>query len=88
MSKSSTIKVLVVQSQSLFAKALAHLLSIDRSLDVLGDVEDLSPATIGALEPEVILIDLEDPMLQLEAALAACRDRVNPPVQMAMSLKM
>jgi two-component system response regulator DegU len=73
MAKSSTIKVLVVQSQSLFAKALSHLLSIDRTLDVLGDVEDLNAATIEALAPEVILLDLEDPLLELESALEACR---------------
>jgi DNA-binding NarL/FixJ family response regulator len=73
MAKSLSIKVLVVQSQTLFGKALSHLLSIDRSLDVLGEVEELSAATIEALAPEVIILDLEDPKLELEAALAACR---------------
>lgn len=74
MAKSSSIKVLVVQSQSLFGKAISHLLSLDRSLDVLGDVEELTPATIEALSPEVVIFDLEDPALTLEAAVTAARE--------------
>lgn len=67
------VKVLIIESQSLFGKALVHLLSLDRSLEVLGDAPVLSLEAIERFRPEVVLVDLDDPGFELESSLRAVR---------------
>jgi DNA-binding NarL/FixJ family response regulator len=73
MTSPSAVKVLIIESQSLFGKALAHLLSLDRSLEILGDAPVLNLATLELFRPEVVLVDLEDPDFELESSLRAVR---------------
>jgi len=74
MATSSAVRVLVVHSQSLLGKSLSHLLSLERGFDVLGDVSELTPATLEALLPDVLLLDVEDPIIELEAAITVARN--------------
>jgi two-component system response regulator DegU len=73
MSATGTVKVLIIESQSLFGKALAHLLSLDRTLEILGDAPVLSLETIERYKPDVVLVDLDDPGFELESTLGTIR---------------
>ncbi len=73
MAVPSAVKVLIVESQSLFGKALAHLLALDRGLAIVGDTEALTVEAIEQYQPDVVLVDLDDPGFELEGAITAVR---------------
>jgi len=73
-SSTKPVRVLVVEGQALFGKALCQLLSLDRSLQVVGDSETVSAADIKRARPNVILLDLDGHALDLDRAMALCRE--------------
>ena len=73
MSASAVVKVLIVESQSLFGKALSHLLSLDRALDIVGDAPALTVEAIETFSPNVVLVDLDDPGFELEESISTVR---------------
>jgi DNA-binding NarL/FixJ family response regulator len=68
------IRVLIVEAQLLFAKALAELLSADAELDVVQDVEKIGNAVLEQLRPDIVLLDLDDHALEMEEAMRHCRE--------------
>src|SRR5579872_1616969 len=67
-------RVLIIEGQGLFAKALCHLLSTDPEIDVLGDYRNLTAAPLASLRPNLILVDLEAHTYDLNESLARCRE--------------
>ena len=76
MSSSSAVKVLIIESQSLFAKALSYLLSLDRSLDIVGDAPALTLDALETFLPDVVLVDLDDPTFELELSISTVRAKL------------
>lgn len=52
-------RTLIIESQTLFAKALAQLLTKDGILDVVGDADALTEPLVRSLRPDLILIDID-----------------------------
>src|SRR5438034_4247019 len=61
----TTIRVLLVDDQTLFRVGLAHLLEADPRIKIVGEAADGTEAVrlAGSLKPEVVLINLKMPNL-------------------------
>ncbi len=78
----TSIRVLLADDQALFREGLRTLLSLQPGLEVIGEAANGEEAVrlAEALHPDVVLMDLQMPLLdgvaatrQLRAALPACR---------------
>jgi two-component system response regulator DegU len=67
-------RILIIEGQGLFAKALCHLLSGDQEIEVIGDYRNLTAAPLPSLRPNLILVDLEAHAYDLQESLARCRE--------------
>ena len=67
-----TVRVLIADDHRLFAEALEAILSSEERLDVVGRAADGREAVelAGALEPDVVLLDISMPVLDGFAAAA------------------
>jgi DNA-binding NarL/FixJ family response regulator len=65
------LRTAIIESQVLFAKALAAILSEDPELTVVGEYRTPHSAALSAVNPDLILIDL-DGQQDFAAGLAAC----------------
>ena len=65
------LRTAIIESQVLFAKALAAILSEDPELTVVGEYRTPHSASLSAVNPDLILIDL-DGQHDFAAGLAAC----------------
>jgi DNA-binding NarL/FixJ family response regulator len=65
------LRTAIVESQVLFAKALASILSEDPELTVVGEYRTPHSASLSAVNPDLILIDL-DGQQDFAAGLATC----------------
>jgi len=54
-----TNRTLIIESQALFAKALAQVLALDPSIQVVGDADVISEAVVRSTRPDLILIDID-----------------------------
>ena len=65
MSADPSIRVLIADDQLLFAEALAGALSTDRRVDVVGIAANGQEAVhlSGLLKPDVVLMDLQMPLI-------------------------
>jgi DNA-binding NarL/FixJ family response regulator len=65
MPAAAAIRVLIADDQLLFAEALAGALSLDHRIDVVGIAANGEEAVqlSGLLQPDVILMDLQMPLL-------------------------
>jgi DNA-binding NarL/FixJ family response regulator len=68
-----TTRTLIVESQKLFAKALALVLMVDTSIDVVGDADRLSESLVRELRPDLILIDIDGGEVDLAPAIRMSR---------------
>jgi two-component system, NarL family, response regulator LiaR len=66
-------RTLIVESQILFAKALAQILTMDAALEVVGDTCTLTEATVRSLRPNLILIDIDGNDADLVETIRATR---------------
>ena len=65
-------RVVVIESQLLFAKALGAMLSDDGAFDVVGDQRAPDAAALAALRPDLVVIDLDGQPADLAQTIAAC----------------
>lgn len=74
MIATDSVKVYLVEGQALFGKALCQLFALDPALRVVGDSETATVAAISKVRPDVIVLDLDGHSLELEQAMACCRE--------------
>ena len=68
-----TNRTLIIESQALFAKALAQVLSLDSSIEVVGDAATVTEAYIASTRPDIILIDIDGGLIDLNEAVTCSR---------------
>jgi DNA-binding NarL/FixJ family response regulator len=69
-----TIRVLVIEGQALFGKALCHVLASDPEIEVVGDAETVASAPLRRLRPDLILLDLDGSHSEISETLRVCRE--------------
>lgn len=52
-------RIFIIETQVLFAKALAQVLSIDSSIQVIGDASSINEAVLKRAHPDLLLIDID-----------------------------
>jgi DNA-binding NarL/FixJ family response regulator len=73
MLASATNRTLIVESQALFAKALAQVLMLEPSIEIVGDIETVTDASIRSARPDMILIDIDGGKIDLAEAVQISR---------------
>ncbi len=68
------IRVLVIEGQALFGKALCQVLASDSEIDVVGDADRVANAPLRGLRPDLILLDLDGNHGEISEALRECRE--------------
>jgi DNA-binding NarL/FixJ family response regulator len=66
-------RMLIIESQALFAKALVQVLTIDPSIQVVGDSNVITEAYVRSTRPDLILIDVDGIGIELAEAIQASR---------------
>jgi DNA-binding NarL/FixJ family response regulator len=79
----SATRVAIVQRQRLFAKALSDVFSDSGHIAVVGTVPVLPSDAFASVRPDVVVFDVDDPALDLAAAIAECR-AVRPEVKVCV----
>ena len=72
-SQTAPVRVLVVEGQVLFAKALCQVLSADAEIEILGDAPRITVAPLAKMLPDVIVIDLDGHGVDFHDAMRHCR---------------
>lgn len=70
------IRVLVIEGQALFGKALCQVLASDDAISVVGDAAALSELTLRRTRPDLIVLDLDGSPIDLAETMRGCRDVV------------
>jgi len=70
------IRVIVIEGQALFGKALCQVLSSDPELEVVGDAENIAAAPLRGLRPDLIVMDLDGHAVDIAEAMRKCREAV------------
>jgi DNA-binding NarL/FixJ family response regulator len=73
MLASQTNRMLIIESQALFAKALAQVLMLEPSIEVVGDIETVTEASIRSARPDLILVDIDGGKIDLAEAIQISR---------------
>ena len=75
------IRIVIAEDQAMVAGALAALLGIERDLEVVGTAADGRQALelVRALKPDVLLTDIEMPLMTGLELAAAIRSQPHPP---------
>jgi DNA-binding NarL/FixJ family response regulator len=76
----TTNRTLIIESQALFAKALAQVLSLDPSIEVVGDAASVTETYVAATRPDIILIDIDGSLVDLNEAVT-CSRKASPAVK-------
>jgi len=69
----ATFRVVIVESQVLFGRALCELISRDADFDVLGDFVDVAQLRDARLESDVMLLDIEALAFDVADAIRTAR---------------
>ena len=69
------IRVMVVEGQALFGKALCQVLAGDVEIEVVGDADSVGNAPLRRLRPDLIVLDLDGHQVELPEAMRLCRDQ-------------
>jgi len=82
------IKALIVDDSSFMRKSLTHILASERSIDVVGTAANGEEAIqkVKQLKPDVVLLDIEMPVMDGLAALAHIMAEYPTPVLMLSAL--
>ncbi len=68
------IRVMLVVGQVLFSKALSQLLTLESSIEIVGDTQTLDLALLKRTAPEIILLDFDDYSGTIEDSIQRCKD--------------
>jgi two-component system, NarL family, response regulator DegU len=77
MLASTTTRTLIVESQALFARALAQVLIMESTVEVVGEMDTVTDKGIRATRPDLLLIDIDGGKVDLTDAVQVSR-RVYP----------
>jgi len=82
------VKVLIVDDSSFMRKALAHIMASEQSIEVIGTAADGQEAIqkINQLHPDVVLLDIEMPVMDGLTALVHIMAECPTPVLMLSAL--
>jgi two-component system NarL family response regulator len=69
----ATNRTLIIESQALFAKALAQVLKMDQSIEVVGDAESVTEAYVRKTRPDMVVIDIDGGSIELGEAVQTIR---------------
>jgi len=85
---SAIVRVLIVDDSSFMRKSLTHILESDGSIEVIGTAADGEDAVqrVKQLHPDVVLLDIEMPVMDGLAALAHIMAECPTPVLMLSAL--
>jgi two-component system NarL family response regulator len=72
MMRDGRLRVVIIESQVLFAKALAAIFAEDAEFEVVADHRTSDSAALIAADPKVIVIDLDGQPTDVAASLAIC----------------
>ncbi len=72
--QAAPVRVLVIEGQVLFAKALCQVLSADPDVAILGDAARVTDAPLAKLKPDIIVIDLDGHGLDFQDTMRHCRE--------------
>lgn len=73
MLATATTRTLIIETQALFAKALAQVLIMEPSIEVVGDVEAVTDKTIRSARPDLLLVDIDGGKIDLTDAVQVGR---------------
>src|ERR1700736_2799966 len=73
-SATKPVRVLVVEGQALFGKALCQVLASDVEIDVVGDSDSVANAPLRRLRPDLIVLDLDGHNMEFSEAMRMCRE--------------
>lgn len=68
------VRVMVIEGQILFGKALCQVLSSDPMISVIGDAPSITQAPLRAQNPDVIVLDLDGHPIDFHEAMRHCRE--------------
>lgn len=68
------VRVLVIEGQALFGKALCQVLASDSDIDVVGDADSVANAPLRRLRPDLIVLDLDGHDQEFSEAMRTCRE--------------
>ncbi len=87
-SVSKSIRLLLVDDSELFRRFIAELLADSRALTIVGEAADGSEAleAIDKFQPDVVLLDLEMPLMDGMEVLQKIKEQNSTPVIMVSSL--
>jgi len=80
MGRSEPVRVAIVEAQTIFAYALCDMLSTDPALEVVGVAAAFSAEVLRALQPDVLVVDIDGAEIDLMATLRVC-DEMRPEVR-------
>ncbi|HEY4441661.1 MAG TPA: response regulator transcription factor [Candidatus Elarobacter sp.] len=69
-----TTRVLVIEGQALFGKALCQVLASDAEIEVVGDADSIASAPLRRLRPDLILLDLDGHHGEIVETMRSCRE--------------
>ena len=69
------VRVMVIEGQALFAKALCQVLASDAEIEVVGDADSVANAPLRRTRPDLIVLDLDGHAIELSEAMRTCRDQ-------------
>jgi two-component system response regulator DegU len=73
MLATASTRTLIIESQALFAKALAQVLILEPSIEVVGDIETVTEASIRSTRPDLLLIDIDGGKINIAEAVETSR---------------
>ncbi len=59
------VRVMVIEGQALFAKALCQVLASDTEIEVVGDSDSVANAPLRRARPDLIVLDLDGHTIEL-----------------------
>src|ERR1700684_4078715 len=68
------VRVLVIEGQALFGKALCQVLASDTDIEVVGDADSVANAPLRRLRPDLIVLDLDGHNQECSGAMRTCRE--------------
>jgi DNA-binding NarL/FixJ family response regulator len=69
------VRVMVVEGQALFGKALCQVLASDNEIEIVGDADSIPNAPLRRTRPDLIVLDLDGHHVELSEAMRHCREQ-------------